>query len=374
MQWGSDFSTEGTAAADQVATVVLSQVDQKKSSGEWGSPPAEGGEFMESPPIRLGGVEGRRNSSGLSIDTSPPSLESPSEPSKAFKKRTPEEKPQASPATEQASLAQKKKRPTPLIVVEGTEAGPAHASTTVVTGPYLNKVDLNELALEDIIFEGHTVYGIQSSKGKRRYMEDTCCAFENIDGCGTEVSHIACQLFFEFTKSNYLSGCLTLHNMLQAYYGVFDGHGGRRAADFARDNLYDFISSDKGFGTNISEALGAAFLKVWPSLPYCHPRHLAYYCTITPSATWQADRKFVELAEAEELRDGTTAVAAYVRDGRLWVANVGDSRAVLSRRGVAVALSEDHRPSDPGEQARIENNGGTVLHMGSWRVEVHDLC
>lgn len=34
-----------------------------------------------------------------------------------------------------------------------------------------------------------------------------------------------------------------------------------------------------------------------------------------------------------------------------------------------MALSEDHRPDRQSEQERIENNGGTVLHMGTWRVE-----
>lgn len=87
------------------------------------------------------------------------------------------------------------------------------------------------------------------------------------------------------------------------------------------------------------------------------------------SSSPQADAKFVELAEQKDLRDGTTAVAAYIRGGRLWVANVGDSRAVLCRGGVAVPMSEDHRPDRESEQQRIEHKGGTVLHMGSWRVE-----
>lgn len=53
----------------------------------------------------------------------------------------------------------------------------------------------------------------------------------------------------------------------------------------------------------------------------------------------------------------------------MWIANVGDSRAVLCRGGEAHAMSEDHRPDRESEQLRIESNGGTVLHMGSWRVE-----
>ena len=38
----------------------------------------------------------------------------------------------------------------------------------------------------------------------------------------------------------------------------------------------------------------------------------------------------------------------------------GDSRAVLSRRGEALALSRDHKPMDDDERARIVNAGGFV--------------
>lgn len=49
---------------------------------------------------------------------------------------------------------------------------------------------------------------------------------------------------------------------------------------------------------------------------------------------------------------------------RVVVANVGDSRAALCRAGEAVALTEDHKPDDPGERARIEAAGGFVAAVG----------
>ena len=45
-------------------------------------------------------------------------------------------------------------------------------------------------------------------------------------------------------------------------------------------------------------------------------------------------------------------------------ANVGDSRAVLSRSGKAIDLTTDHKPNNPSERKRIESLGGTVKWCG----------
>lgn len=47
---------------------------------------------------------------------------------------------------------------------------------------------------------------------------------------------------------------------------------------------------------------------------------------------------------------------------------MGDSRAVLSKGGKAVALSVDHKPNRLDERRRIENAGGVVVWAGTWRV------
>lgn len=62
----------------------------------------------------------------------------------------------------------------------------------------------------------------------------------------------------------------------------------------------------------------------------------------------------------EGFDSGTTAVVCVVHKGEIVVANVGDSRCVLSRQGEAYPLSFDHKPGDEGELKRINKAGGTV--------------
>ena len=70
---------------------------------------------------------------------------------------------------------------------------------------------------------------------------------------------------------------------------------------------------------------------------------------------------------------GTTAIVALLEDGKLTVANIGDSRLVKgSVRGggggdgseetlwVPSWCSEDHKPNDPQEKSRIQASGGAT--------------
>ena len=58
---------------------------------------------------------------------------------------------------------------------------------------------------------------------------------------------------------------------------------------------------------------------------------------------------------------GTTATTALIKDGIMYVANVGDSRCVACiDNGVAKPLTEDDKADKPGERERIEKAGGFV--------------
>lgn len=73
---------------------------------------------------------------------------------------------------------------------------------------------------------------------------------------------------------------------------------------------------------------------------------------------------------------GCTAVVVLIvrKEGgngsRIFCANAGDSRAIMSRKGVVLPLSEDHKPENDIETARINAAGGYVQHMpGGARVQ-----
>mmetsp|Transcript_86 Transcript_86/g.241 ORF Transcript_86/g.241 Transcript_86/m.241 type:complete len:313 (-) Transcript_86:619-1557(-) len=119
-------------------------------------------------------------------------------------------------------------------------------------------------------------------------------------------------------------------------FGIFDGHGGRRASEFASEHLIKHFETLSHGGEDLGEALRQAFMKT--------------------------DEDFYHGGgSARERYVGTTAIAAVLRDGKLLVGHVGDSRAVLSAKGHAVELSRDHVTSREDELLRVESNGGVVI-------------
>lgn len=131
-------------------------------------------------------------------------------------------------------------------------------------------------------------------------------------------------------------------NPKQGFFGVFDGHGGAKAAEYAANNLEKNIMAqvEKRDEENIEEAVKDGYL--------------------------ETDSEFLK----EDLSGGSCCVTALITRGNLVVSNAGDCRAVMSRSGVAEALTTDHRPSRPDEKERVEAMGGFVdCYNGVWRIQ-----
>jgi protein phosphatase PTC2/3 len=123
-----------------------------------------------------------------------------------------------------------------------------------------------------------------------------------------------------------------------SFFGVYDGHGGPACADFLRDNLHQFVTRNSNFPFNPKEALIQGFA--------------------------QAESLFLEHCRAQSPRDksGSCAVVALIVGDVCYIANLGDSRAIMSGEGgtKVYPLTKDHKPNDPNERQRIERSGGRI--------------
>ncbi|KAL0299662.1 UNVERIFIED_CONTAM: putative protein phosphatase 2C 76 [Sesamum radiatum] len=163
--------------------------------------------------------------------------------------------------------------------------------------------------------DGRLSCGYSSFRGKRAKMED----FYDI----------------KTSKINGQSVCL---------FGIFDGHGGSRAAEFLKEHLFENLMKHSEFITNAKLAISQTYQ--------------------------QTDADFLDSEKHTFRDDGSTASTAVLVGNHLYVANVGDSRTIISKAGKAIPLSEDHKPNRSDERRRIENAGGVVMWAGTWRVEV----
>jgi serine/threonine protein phosphatase PrpC len=125
----------------------------------------------------------------------------------------------------------------------------------------------------------------------------------------------------------------------RALFGVFDGHGeyGHHVSSFIVDNLPRFISRQTDLDDAPHTALARAFVE----------------CNDALSES-KVDSTF----------SGSTAIVAYIANGRIYMCNVGDSRAVLGqfkrKKFRTMPLSSDHTPEREDETARVKKCNGRI--------------
>lgn len=168
-------------------------------------------------------------------------------------------------------------------------------------------------------------YGLSSMQGWRIEMEDAHAAVANLPG---ELKD-------------------------WAFFAVFDGHAGARVSAHCSEHLLHSITSGEEFQpqsiaklaeeneettiNTIKKGIHDGFLRLDESM-----------------------RQMPEVASGED-KSGTTAVCALISPTHIFVANCGDSRAVLYRGGKIGFSTQDHKPVNPVEKERIQNAGGSVM-------------
>ena len=167
-----------------------------------------------------------------------------------------------------------------------------------------------------------------SLQGKRSTQEDQHITTLNINGDNKDINHIN-------------------------FFGVFDGHGGKKVSHYLRNNLPGFFTTiEKNIFTKnklFTKYTNQVYNLLQNNLKEKHPRAVEY-CGSTACV-------------------GITYKDEY--NQYLWIINVGDSRAILCNKdGNPVQLSIDHKPNLPEEKKRIENLGGKITFDGvDWRVK-----
>lgn len=174
------------------------------------------------------------------------------------------------------------------------------------------------------------------TRGARAYMEDR--------------HMIVTDLHYEKDTSN--SSC--------CFAAIYDGHNGAFAAQHASERLHQVLASHSAVSNVASDSKTINQTEKDAVVDAFH------------QSFETVEDEIIQMTVNRGQQDGATALVSMVLGGHLFVANIGDSRAVLARRKQkALRLSIDHKPDLPDEKERIETAGGQVVFSGCWRV-AHD--
>ncbi|XP_008555340.1 protein phosphatase 1B isoform X1 [Microplitis demolitor] len=151
-------------------------------------------------------------------------------------------------------------------------------------------------------------YGVASMQGWRMEMEDAHCAMTGLEGGLSDWS----------------------------YFAVFDGHAGALVSAHSAEHLLDsIVETDEFKSEDVIKGIHSGFLRL--------------------------DHKMRDLLETNKDKSGSTAVCAFISPKHIYIANCGDSRAVLCSSGSPVFSTRDHKPVLPAEKERIQAAGGSVM-------------
>ncbi|KAL6655778.1 hypothetical protein ACP70R_006604 [Stipagrostis hirtigluma subsp. patula] len=153
-------------------------------------------------------------------------------------------------------------------------------------------------------------------------------------------------------------------NLRCAHFAIYDGHGGRLAAEYAQKHLHQNVIA-AGLPRMDVKAAKKAIIEGFR----------------------RTDESLLQESTKGNWQDGATAVCVWVLGQMVVVANAGDAKAVLARStstdgdGVvdetksqlkAIVLTREHKAIFPQERSRIQKAGGSVGPNGrlQGRIEV----
>ncbi|KAK6795715.1 hypothetical protein RDI58_009170 [Solanum bulbocastanum] len=143
-----------------------------------------------------------------------------------------------------------------------------------------------------------------------------------------------------------------------AHFAIYDGHGGLLAAEYARKHLHANVLS-AGLPRELLDVKAAkkAILEGFR----------------------RTDESLLQESTKGGWQDGAAAVCVWVLGSKVFVANIGDAKAILARSSPTdglnntsdgstpiktIVLTREHKAIYPQERARIQKAGGSVSSNG----------
>ena len=125
-----------------------------------------------------------------------------------------------------------------------------------------------------------------------------------------------------------------------SYFAVFDGHGGEECSEFLKNNYLNYLVENPNFPFDIKLSMIETFQKVEETF---------------------FKLKCKDTLEASD-KSGSCALVAIIFDNKVYIANIGDSRAIMSICGGTKVrqLTMDHKPDNIKEFERAIKNGSKI--------------
>lgn len=173
-------------------------------------------------------------------------------------------------------------------------------------------------------------YGLSSMQGWRINMEDAHATITNMKEVNDYIENDQ-----EIEEKEDSVAYASEIDDSTTFFGVYDGHGGEKAAIFTGDHLHELVKSTNAFKQgDYVNALKEGFLS--------------------------CDQAILKDFYMRDDDSGCAATSIILNNKQIYCGNAGDSRTIMSINGFAKALSYDHKPSNEGEKARICSAGGYV--------------
>jgi protein phosphatase 2C family protein 2/3 len=126
-----------------------------------------------------------------------------------------------------------------------------------------------------------------------------------------------------------------------SYFAIFDGHGGEECPEFLKNNYLNYLVENPNFPFDIKLSMIETFQKIEETF-------FKLYC------------KEDNIEESD--KSGSCALVLIIFDNKIYLANIGDSRAIMSMGGGTKVrqLTTDQKPDNLKEFERAIKNGSKI--------------